>query len=26
MAADLLRGVVSNSAFPPNPKRAALPQ
>ena len=26
MAADLLRGVVSNSAFPPNPKRASLPQ
>ena len=26
MAADLLRGVVSNSAFPPTPKRASLPQ
>lgn len=26
MAADLLRGAVSNSAFPPNPKRASLPQ
>ena len=26
MAVDLLRGVVTNSAFPPNPKRAALPQ
>ncbi|GIK81216.1 MAG: S41 family peptidase [Pseudorhodoplanes sp.] len=25
MAADLLRGVVTNSAFPPSPKRAALP-
>ncbi|MBZ0139979.1 MAG: S41 family peptidase [Pseudorhodoplanes sp.] len=26
MAADLLRGAVTNSAFPPSPKRAALPQ
>ena len=26
MAADLLRGTVTNSAFPPSGKRAALPQ
>ena len=26
MATDLLRGVVTNSAFPPNARRAALPQ
>jgi carboxyl-terminal processing protease len=26
MAADLLRGVITNSAFPPSAKRAALPQ
>ena len=26
MAADLLRGAITNSAFPPNPKRASLPQ
>jgi carboxyl-terminal processing protease len=26
MATDLLRGTVTNSAFPPNSKRAALPQ
>jgi carboxyl-terminal processing protease len=26
MAADLLRGTVTNSAFPPSAKRAALPQ
>jgi hypothetical protein len=26
MATDLLRGTVSNSAFPPSGKRASLPQ